>query len=326
MPLEIIRNDITKMKVAAIVNAANSALQMGGGVCGAIFQAAGAKELQEACNQIGHCPIGEAVITDAFHLDAQYIIHTVGPVWHGGGKNEEALLRSCYEKSLKLAVENTCDSIAFPLISSGIFGYPKEQALQVAISAISGFLMEHDLRVYIVVFDKKAFGLSEKLFNSIHEYIDEHYVDEQEMVFSREYRHYSEMAPESQVVISQDQRLEEILGQIDESFSERLLRFIDEKNMTDVQTYKKANIDRKLFNKIKNSNNYTPQKKTIVAFAIGLELDLEETKELLNSAGYALSNSNKFDVIIKYFIERKKYNIHEINEALFAFDQFLLGA
>lgn len=326
MPLEIIRNDITKMKVDAIVNAANSALQMGGGVCGAIFQAAGAKELQKACDKIGHCPVGGAVITDAFQLDAKYIIHTVGPVWHGGGKNEEALLRSCYEESLKLAVENTCDAIAFPLISSGIFGYPKEQALQVAVSAISGFLMEHDIQVYIVVFDKKAFGLSEKLFNSIHEYIDEHYVDEQEMIFSREYRRYPEMAPESQVIISQDQRLEEILGQIDESFSERLLRFIDEKKMTDVQTYKKANIDRKLFNKIKNSKNYTPQKKTIVAFAVALELDLEDTNKLLNSAGYALSNSNKFDVIIKYFIERKKYNIHEINEALFAFDQLLLGA
>lgn len=326
MPLEIIRNDITKMKVDAIVNAANSALQMGGGVCGAIFQAAGAKELQKACDKIGHCPVGGAVITDAFQLDAKYIIHTVGPVWHGGGKNEEALLRSCYEESLKLAVENTCDAIAFPLISSGIFGYPKEQALQVAVSAISGFLMEHDIQVYIVVFDKKAFGLSGKLFNSIHEYIDEHYVDEQEMIFSREYRRYPEMAPESQVIISQDQRLEEILGQIDESFSERLLRFIDEKKMTDVQTYKKANIDRKLFNKIKNSKNYTPQKKTIVAFAVALELDLEDTNKLLNSAGYALSNSNKFDVIIKYFIERKNYNIHEINEALFAFEQLLLGA
>ncbi|WKA53126.1 macro domain-containing protein [Planococcus shixiaomingii] len=331
MPLEIIRNDITKMNVEAIVNAANSELQRGGGVCGAIFQSAGASQLQAACDEIGHCPTGEAVITDAFKLDAKFIIHTVGPVWRGGNQNEEELLRSCYKKSLKLAAENGCKSIAFPLISSGIYGYPKEQALHVAISEISTFLMEHDLLVYIVVYDKKAFGLSEKLFSSIHAYIDEHYVEEQDIIFSKERRRYQEiqqeiMAEESPLEVMHELKLEEVLGQIDESFSERLLRLIDEKGMTDVETYKKANIDRKLFNKIKNSIHYTPLKKTIVAFAIALELDLEETDELLNTAGYALSNSNKFDVIIKYFIERKNYNIFEINEALFAFDQLLLGA
>ncbi|TWT25849.1 macro domain-containing protein [Planomicrobium sp. CPCC 101110] len=330
MPLEIVRNDITKMKVDAIVNAANSGLQMGGGVCGAIFQAAGARELQAACDKIGHCPVGGAVITEGFRLDAKSIIHTVGPIWRGGSQNEERLLRSCYENSLKLASDNGYESIAFPLISSGIYGYPKEQALQVAVSAISAFLMEHEMLAYIVVFDKKAFRLSEKLFNSIDEYIDEHYVDEQTMIFSKRDRRYAEMqselAPKSQLEVLQDRSLEDILGQIDESFSERLLRFIDEKGMTDVATYKKANIDRKLFNKIKNSKTYTPQKKTIVAFAIALQLDLDKTNELLNTAGYALSNSSKFDVIVRYFIERNNYNIFEINEALFVYDQMLLGA
>ncbi|TWT14290.1 macro domain-containing protein [Planomicrobium sp. CPCC 101079] len=330
MPLEIVRNDITKMKVDSIVNAANSGLQMGGGVCGAIFQAAGARELQTACDKIGHCPVGSAVITDGFQLDAKSIIHTVGPVWRGGSQNEERLLRSCYETSLKLALDNEYESIAFPLISSGIYGYPKEQALQVAVSAISAFLMEHEMLVYIVVFDKKAFRLSEKLFNSIDAYIDEHYVDEQTLIFSKRDRRYAEMqselAPESNLEILQDRSLEDILGQIDESFSERLLRFIDEKGMTDVATYKKANIDRKLFNKIKNSKTYTPQKKTIVAFAIALQLNLDETNELLNTAGYALSNSSKFDVIVKFFIKSNNYNIFEINEALFVYDQTLLGA
>ncbi|PSL41817.1 O-acetyl-ADP-ribose deacetylase (regulator of RNase III) [Planomicrobium soli] len=330
MPIEIIRNDITKMKVDVIVNAANSGLQMGGGVCGAIFQAAGAKELQAACDKIGHCPVGGAVITDAYRLDARFIIHTVGPVWRGGSQNEEELLRACYGNSLRLALENGCDSIAFPLISSGIYGYPKEQALHVAISEISAFLMEHEILVYIVVFDQKAFGLSGKLFHSIHQYIDEHYVEEQNLKFSYGERRMAEMQaelmPQSQLEALEDRSLEDLLGQIEESFSERLFRFIDEKGMTDVSTYKKANIDRKLFHKIKNSSHYTPLKKTIVAFAIALELNLDETNELLNTAGYVLSNSNKFDVIITYFIERENYNIFEINEALFAFDQMLLGA
>ena len=163
MPLHLVRNDITKMKVDAIVNAANSALQRGGGVCGAIFAAAGARELQEACNKIGGCKVGEAVITPGFRLPAKYIIHTVGPVWQGGKANEPQLLRNCYINSLTLALEHKCESIAFPLISSGIYGYPKEQALQVAISAIREFLQDNELNVYLVLFDKEAYTLGEKL-------------------------------------------------------------------------------------------------------------------------------------------------------------------
>ncbi|MGI2326897.1 macro domain-containing protein [Planococcus sp. YIM B11945] len=331
MPLAIVRNDITKMNSDAIVNAANSALQMGGGVCGAIFQAAGARKLQAACDKIGHCPAGEAVLTDGFDLDAKFIIHAVGPIWHGGGQGEEQLLRACYKNSLQLALEHGCESIAFPLISSGIYGYPKDQALHVAMNEIGKFLMDHEMQVYLVVFDAKAFGLSRKLFKEIEAYIDEHYVDEQEMSYSRnrkimEQELRMQSAMQSPLESLQEKSLTDILGQIDESFSRRLLRFIDQKGMTDVDAYKKANIDRKLFSKIKNSPDYTPLKKTIVAFAIALELDLDETNELLNTAGYALSNSHKFDVIIKYFIEEKNYDIFEINEVLFSYGQLLLGA
>ncbi len=305
---------------------------MGGGVCGAIFLAAGPRKLQEACDRIGQCTVGRAVSTEAFSLDADFIIHTVGPFWEGGADNEEALLRNCYRNSLELAHQLECESISFPLISTGIFGYPKETALQVAISEIEAFLINREMHVYLVVFDKQSFGISEKLYQSIAAFIDENEVTELEKKDSR-YRKeakteiISEYQEEEFVVEAPiDISLEDFFGDMDESFSERLLRFIDEKGMTDTQTYKKANIDRKLFSKIRNSPGYTPMKKTIVAFAVALELDLHETDDLLEKAGYKLSRSHKFDLIIIYFIKRQNYNIHEINNALFVFDQTLLGA
>lgn len=326
MPLEIVRNDITKMQVDAIVNAANQELRMGGGVCGAIFRAAGSTELQKACNSLGNCHTGEAVITDGFQLDAKYIIHAVGPVWRGGSNREEELLGACYKNSLNLALSHGCESVAFPLISSGIYGYPKEQALQIAISTISSFLMNHEMLVYIVVFDKKAFQLSEKLFKSIEEFIDEHYVEEIGLDYGRNRREEYLLEARMEEVQSSDIILEDLVNHLNESFSEMLLRLIEEKGLTDVAVYKNANIDRRLFSKIKNNKDYTPLKKTAVAFAISLRLNLEETNGLLEKAGYTLSRSHKFDVIIEYFIQQENYNIFEINEALFSFDQALLGA
>ena len=331
MPLQIIRNDITKMDVDVIVNAANSALKRGGGVCGAIFKAAGENELQAECDTIGGCETGSAVITKGYKLPAKHVIHTVGPVWNGGNNYEEKLLRSCYINSLKLAKENKLESIAFPLISSGIYGYPKGEAFRVAVTAIQDFLLENEMMVYLIVFDKAAVEISEKLYASIEKYIDDKYVDEKAEI--REYRFLNKEANINYSVsnsvaandLKSDKTLKDIVSQLEETFSEMLLRLIDEKNMTDVEVYKKANIDRKLFSKIRTDKHYKPRKTTALAFCIALELNVDQTKDMLGKAGYALSHSNKFDIIVEYFIERNVYNIFEINEALFAFGENLLG-
>lgn len=331
MPLKFVRNDITKMNVDAIVNAANAGLQMGGGVCGAIFEAAGPRELQADCNRIGSCAVGDAVITQGYRLPAKFVIHAVGPIWQGGGNKEEELLRSCYTRSLTLAAQHNLNSIAFPLISSGIYGYPKDEALRVAITAISEFLMKHELEVYLVLFDKKAFVLSQKLVESIDQYIDDHYVDEHSIKESSRSMRDVDISSMSYMnrpsaSISKELSLEERLERLDESFSGMLLRLIDEKGMTDVEAYKKANIDRRLFSKIRSQPEYSPSKATAIAFAISLRLDLRETRELLSKAGYTLSRSSRFDLIISYFIEMEIYDIFKINEVLFAYDQALLGA
>ena len=341
MPLEIVRNDITKMKVDAIVNAANESLLGGGGVDGAIHRAAGSGLLAE-CRTLDGCKTGKAKITGGYNLPAKYVIHTVGPIYDDGKHGEKALLESCYRESLALAKEHNCDTVAFPLISSGVYGYPKDQALKVAIDVISDFLLENEMTVYIVIFDKAAYKISEKLFSDIAEYIDDNYVDEH-TDYSRERIRMNAlppMAPRKRRKKSDDDFLEMCdckamlaeddldakLRHIDESFSQMLLRKIDEKGMTDAECYKKANIDRKLFSKIRSDVNYKPSKPTALAFAISLELSLAETEDMLRKAGFALSHSNKFDIIIEYFISKGNYNIFEINEALFAFDQSLLGA
>lgn len=340
MPMIIVRNDITKMPVDAVVNAANAVLKMGGGVCGAIFAAAGAERLQEECDKIGGCGVGEAVITKGYGLPAKYIIHTVGPIWQGGNFGEEKLLHNCYTNSIFLALESNLKSIAFPLISSGIYGYPKEKALQIAISAIGEFLLDHEMTVYLVVYDKKSFVLSEKLFSSIERYIDDNYVEERSI---NEYRIGLESyelqeldimqgpCPNNASIISKEEymgksSLEDAISHLDESFSQMLLRLIDEKGMSDVETYKRANVDRRLFSKIRKDKGYNPSKNTAIAFAIAMRLNLDQTLDLLDKAGYTLSHSSKFDVIIEYFIQKGNYNIFEINEALFAFDQATLGA
>lgn len=370
MPLEIVRNDITKMKVDAIVNAANSDLQKGGGVCGAIFAAAGAEMLQAECDLIGRCDVGEAVLTSGGNLPAGFIIHTAGPVWHGGHSDEERLLRSCYANSLALAAAHGFKTLAFPLISSGIYGYPKDLALAVAVSAIGEFLLEHELMVYLAVYDKASVVLSENLFSAIAQFIDDNYVDEHqhfernrsvsERFCQTDYIRYEPDSSTAGVAtqpvkpgkISLDdvarapaktekrnlepvvmapakkgkRSLEEAVSHLGESFSQRLLRLIDEKGLTDVETYRRANIDRKLFSKVRGGKDYNPSKATAIAFAIALKLNFDDTRDLLGTAGYFLSSGSKFDVIIAYFIEEGVYSIHEINEALFAFHQPLLGA
>lgn len=338
MPFRIIRNDITKVKADAVVNAANSSLLGGGGVDGAIHRAAGPELLKE-CRTLGGCNTGDAKITKGYKMPCKYIIHTVGPIWNGGRSGEKEQLYSCYKKSLELAKEYECGSVAFPLISSGVYGYPKDKALDVAVSAITDFLEENDMDITMVVFGKNAVSVSEKLISDVKKYIDDNYAEEHSSYFSRRnkgIRFWGECdEPYSKMSADREYRAPECyddlsacfedFDKLDETFSQSLLRMIDEKGLTDVQVYKKANIDRRLFSKIRSDMNYKPKKQTAIALAVALELDIHETQKLLEKAGYTLSNSIKFDVIIKYFIENKKYNIYEINETLFAFDQSLIG-
>ena len=331
MPLRIVRNDITTMKVDAVVNAAKESLLGGGGVDGAIHRAAGAELLAE-CRTLGGCKTGQAKITKGYRLPAKYVIHTVGPVWRGGSHGERELLVSAYRSSLEVALAHQCETVAFPLISSGVYGYPKDQALKVAVDTIGDFLLAHDMTVYLVIFDRAAYTIGGKLFADIAAYIDDFYVDahtDSREIQCRRMAMASMPMEESECMpapcATALSGLDEALSKLDESFSQMLLRKIDERGMTDAQCYKKANIDRKLFSKIRSDVHYKPSKPTAMAFAIALELPLEEAREMLEKAGFAFSHANKFDIIVEYFIAHRNYNVFEINEALFAFDQSLLG-
>ena len=342
MPLFMVRNDITLMDTDAIVNAAKNSLLGGSGVDGRIHKAAGPQLLEE-CKTLGGCATGQAKITGGYNLKAKYVIHTVGPVWQGGSRGEKQRLESCYKSSLNLAKEYGCESVAFPLISSGVYGYAKDKALSVATEAITAWLSDenNDMDVYIVLFDRAAYSISEKLYSDIASYIDDNYVfahsDRSETVRRRKLMAAIMPPAEKSAAISEDTcctmaleekrlSLEEYIDSMDEGFSATLLKLIDQKGLTDVQCYKKANISRKHFSKIRSDEHYKPKKSTAIAFAIALELSVEETEMLLKKAGYALSHSNKFDIIIEYFISCGNYDIFEINRALLAFDQPLLGA
>ena len=340
MPFEIVRNDITKMAVDAIVNTANPRAVIGLGTDSMIHEAAG-PGLLRARQEIGHIDMGQAAITPAFDLQAKYVIHTVGPVWDGGSYGEEEYLRSCYENSLRLALEYNCRSIAFPLISTGNYGFPKDKALQIAISAFSTFLLKHEMQIYLVVFDRASFRLSEKLFQSVASYIDQHYVDAaygtvkesrsrlrrcRDMDICESRCLQEERLPRAPMAASRAASLEDMLKQADAGFTETLLKLIDKTGKKDSEVYKKALLSKQHFSKIRNNPNYKPTKPTAISLALALELNLEETKDLIGRAGYALTNSSKFDLIIRYFIEQGNYNVVEINIALYEFDQALLGA
>ena len=328
MPLQIVRNDITTMKMDAIVNAANESLLGAGGVDGAIHRAAGPELLAE-CRTLGGCKTGQAKITKGYRLLAKFVIHTVGPIWRGGGYGGRELLGSAYRSSLELALANGCETVAFPLISSGVYGYPKDQALKVAVDTIGEFLLSHDMTVYLVIFDRAAYTIGGKLFADIAAYIDDCYADAHTDSWETQRRRMAlasmPMEEDALAPIAAPADLDEALSKLDESFSQMLLRKIDERGITDAQCYKKANIDRKLFSKIRSDVHYKPSKPTAMAFAVALELPLEEAREMLEKAGFAFSHASKFDIIVEYFVAHRNYNIFEINEALFDFDQSLLG-
>ena len=339
MPLQIVRQDITKMNVDAIVNTTNEEMIGYSGVDLAVHQGAGPL-LEKECAKLMPLGLGEAKITKGYNLDAKYIIHTSGPIWQGGLSGESIILKSCYLESLKLAVKKRCSSVAFPLISSGTYGYPKDKVLKFAVSVITEFLLEHELTVYLCVFDKKSYEFSQTLFKEIKDFIGDDDKKsrkdilaskclEAEDAFSGVRYH---LAPMPKMVESFDEAvcdksLEDFVKNKDKSFAYKLFDLIDERKMTDVECYKKANVDKKTFSKIKcNPDKYKPSKQTAVAFAIALELSLDETQDLLASAGLTLSKSFTFDKIIMFFLEKGSYNIFEINEALFEFDQMLLGS
>ena len=338
MPFEIVRNDSVNMRVDAVVNTANPNPVIGSGVDSGIHKKAG-HELLVARQKIGCIDFGDAAITPGFDLDARYVIHTVGPVWEDGSHREEQILSSCYRNSLTLAKEHECESIAFPLIATGNYGFPKPLALQIAVREISTFLLENEMQVYLVVFGKEAFALSEKLFKSVNSYIDENYIrskklDEygtESMYGSRlETRRIREqecadMSVGAAIPMDSDD-WGQLINDLDAGFSETLLQLIDRTGKKDSEIYKKANVDRKLFSKIRNNMDYRPSKTTALAFAFALELDVEETKDFISRAGFALSHSSKFDVIVEYFLVNRNYNVFELNEVLFAFDQPLIGA
>lgn len=334
MPFQIVRNDITRMQVDAIVTPADPQPTVSGGADAMIHRAAG-KQLSLARHRIGILAPGTAALTPAFELQAKYVIHAVGPVWQGGDRDEAALLRSCYDRALQLAAQYRCRSVAFPLIATGHFGFPKDLALQIAMDAFSSFLMERELQIYLVVFDTESYRLSEKLFADVASFLDEHYVQKVSYAQKRRVRPSAEMLetcarearmlPFESAAPSDGLTLENLLKQQDAGFTENLLLRIDRSGKKDSQIYKKANLSRQHFSKIRNNPAYQPTKATAVALAIALELDLEQTRDLIGRAGYALTNSSKFDLIVRYFIQQGIYNVVQINMALYEFDQTLLG-
>ncbi len=389
MPLSLMRQDITHLRVDSVVNAANEGLRPGGGVCGAIFAAAGFDDLRQACEEIGHVDTGSAVATPAFALPARHIIHTAGPIWYGGKSGERDLLASCYRSSLELAWGLGDRSIAFPLISAGIYGYPPAEALAVAIGEIRAFLLEQpDMEVILCLFDRRATTLTQGLFGTIEHYIDDTYVETSPYARDRASGLWTDMdaqrvntaipegyarndgapmaAPAAPAPKSHRRRkgakwpfrkkerdvseealgsytagkpqdtatwapvgtqvsLEQMLSQLDEPFSILLLSMIDERGLTDAQVYSRANLSRQYFSKLR-SGKVNPSKRVVLSLAVALKLSLNETQALLERAGHALSHANKFDVIVEWFIKTGQYDVFEINEALFAFDQPLLGA
>ena len=345
MPFEIVRNDITKMTVDAIVNSANPRPVVGLGTDSMIHAAAG-PQLLAARQKIGPIGVGCAAITRAYDLNAKYVIHTVGPVWDNGSYGEEQLLRNCYDNSLKLAAKYRCKSIAFPLIATNNYGFPKDKALQIAISAFSSFLLENEMTIYLVVFHQEAYRLSEKLFQNVARYIDQYYVDawdlavygpernscRQQAIRRMDMDLYAPSVCESKSVPcapapkAKASSLPDFLKQEDAGFTETLLNLIDKSGKKDSEIYKKALLSKQHFSKIRNNPHYKPTKATAISLALALELDLDTTRDLISRAGYALTNSSKFDLIIRYFIEQELYNVVEINCVLFEYDQSLLGS
>lgn len=377
MPFSIVRDDISRVHADVLVNAANVRLAPGGGVCGALFSAAGFDEMRAACEAIGGCATGDAVATPAFNLPARWCVHAVGPIWRGGRAHEEELLHRCYRSAFARAVELGARSVAFPLISAGIYGFPVERALAIAREEVAAFLRHHDeVALTLVVFERAVVQMGNALVEQVQEYIDDEYVDSSSFMrrdmgeLERELQWTEdasaplslEMAepvalPEclqeddasiaaprpfvaanigmpgaampgapSRAGATLDAEIAQLVATLDVPFSTTLLALIDARGMTDAEVYHRANISRQLFSKIRGNESYRPSKQTVVALAIALELDMSATQDLLARAGFTLSKSSKFDVIVRFFIERGIYDLFQLNEVLFAYDLPLVGS
>lgn len=364
MPFQIVRNDITKMHVDAIVNTANPHPQVGAGTDTAVYEDAGFEELLAKRREIGEIERGHSAITDGYKLPAKYIIHTVGTSWQGGEQGEEIVIRNCYRSAFQLALDNNIESLAIPLLASGSYGFPKGIALRIALSEIESFMLEHDIELFLVVFDEKSFALSTELYGDIDEYINNNYVEEkvleeyhsapqafEDADYGRAPRpsamsifgaasaftekagkklRASKIAVDDSAMLCEatapKKSLEDVIKDLDKTFMELVFSFADEKGLTDVEVQKRANLDRKAFSKLKCGTTKNPSKSTALALAVALELSLDDTKDLLARAGLALSPCSKQDVIVQYFIEREAFDIYEINIALFEHGEQTLGS
>lgn len=377
MPFSIVRDDISRVHADVLVNAANVRLAPGGGVCGALFSAAGFDEMRAACEAIGGCATGDAVTTPAFNLPARWCVHAVGPIWRGGRAHEEELLRRCYRSAFARAVELGARSVAFPLISAGIYGFPVERALAIVREEVAAFLRHHDeVALTLVVFERTVVQMGNALVEQVQEYIDDEYVDSSSFVrrdmgeLERELQWTEDASAPLSVEMAEpvalpeylqeddasiaaprpfvaanirmpgaampgapsragatlDAEIAQLVATLDAPFSTTLLALIDARGMTDAEVYHRANISRQLFSKIRGNESYRPSKQTVVALAIALELDMSATQDLLARAGFTLSKSSKFDVIVRFFIERGIYDLFQLNEVLFAYDLPLVGS
>ena len=377
MPLSIVRDDISRVRADVLVNAANVRLAPGGGVCGALFSAAGFDEMRAACEAIGGCATGDAVATPAFNLPARWCVHAVGPIWRGGRAHEEELLHRCYRSAFARAVELGARSVAFPLISAGIYGFPVERALAIAREEVAAFLRHHDeVALTLVVFERAVVQMGNALVEQVQEYIDDEYVDSSSFMrrdtgeLERELQWTEDASAPLSVEMAEpvalpeclqeddasiaaprpfvaanirmpgaampgapsragatlDAEIAQLVATLDAPFSTTLLALIDARGMADAEVYHRANISRQLFSKIRGNESYRPSKQTVVALAIALELDMSATQDLLARAGFTLSKSSKFDVIVRFFIERGIYDLFQLNEVLFAYDLPLVGS
>ncbi|MBR3294979.1 MAG: macro domain-containing protein [Clostridia bacterium] len=320
MPFRIIRNDLTRVETDAIVNTANPHPVVGEGTDRAVYMAAGFEELLNERKKIGDIPVGAAAVTSGFALPCRYIIHTVGPVWKGGDHGEVKALSSCYRESLKLAGNLSCSSIAFPLISTGYYGFPKDIALETASSVIYDFLMDNDMDIYLVVYDRDSFDTSEKYFKDITSYIDDNLIMTSDSVDNSMFLR-DEIRSSGRAGKAGNGSISDHINRTEKTFQEHLLELIRIKDLKNSDIYHGANISKQHFSKMISNRDYHPSKNTACALAISLHLNLREAGILLAKAGYVLSRSSRFDLAVEYFLINRMYNI--VNDNLILYDNGL---